>query len=71
MASAHAHHILRTSKYPTLSAMAESWLGDWTMAELTDEEAIELAALCEEKRQNGDERDYSVIVKETMEEQSK
>ena len=62
----HAQQILNASKYSSFSDMAEAWLGDWTMAGMSDDDAIELAAKCEEKQQAGDSRDYTEILAEVV-----
>ena len=62
----NANQILESSKYATLTEMAEAWLGDWSLAGMSDEEAIELAARCEARQQAGDSRGYSEIVADEM-----
>ena len=62
----HAQQILNASKYSSFSDMAEAWLGDWTMAGISDDDAIELAAKCEEQQQAGDDRDYTEILAEVV-----
>ena len=53
----NANQILESSKYATLTEMAEAWLGDWSLAGMSDEEAIKLMARCEARQQAGDSRD--------------